>query len=62
MYMWYVYILESSKNDRFYVGMTFDLKQRFGEHNSKRGGVYTSRNGPFKLVFYEAYLDKADAI
>ena len=30
--MWYVYILKSSKDGKFYVGSTADLKRRFREH------------------------------
>ena len=60
--MFYVYVLESLKNGRLYTGRTNDLKRRFKEHNSKKGGVYTSNNSPFKLIFYEAYLNKKDAV
>lgn len=60
--MWYVYVLESSKNGLHYTGSTNNLRQRFSDHNSKRGGKYTGRNAPFKLIFYEAYLEKADAL
>ena len=59
--MWYTYLLESVRNKRFYVGVTSNLTRRVREHNSKRGGVYTSKSGPFTLIFYEAYLDKKDA-
>jgi putative endonuclease len=59
--MWYAYVLESQKNKTFYTGVTSDLKRRVEEHNAKQGGVYTSKNGPFKLIFYEAYLNKKDA-
>ncbi|MDP3740841.1 MAG: GIY-YIG nuclease family protein [bacterium] len=60
--MWYVYVLESKKNKRLYTGSTSDLKRRLSEHNSKKGGEYTSRAGPYKLIFYEAYIDKRDAV
>ena len=60
--MWYSYILQSRKNKRLYVGYTNDLKRRFIEHNQKRGGTYTSKNAPFDLIFYEAYIEKEDAI
>jgi len=62
MIMWYVYVLQSLKSIKLYTGITGDLKRRFNEHNSKRGGKYTSKNAPFKLIFYEAYLDKKDAV
>lgn len=59
--MWYTYVLISLKNKRRYTGITSDLKQRLEEHNSGIGGEYTSKNRPFKLVFYEAFLAKKDA-
>ena len=60
--MFYTYVLISLKNERLYTGFTSDLKRRFNEHNEKRGGKYTSKAGPFKIIFYEAYLDKKDAM
>ena len=60
--MWYVYVLRSISNKKLYTGVTGDLKKRFRDHNSKNGGEYTSNNGPFELIFYEAFLDKKDAI
>jgi len=59
--MYYTYILQSLKNSRRYVGSTNDLKQRIREHNSGIGGLYTKNNHPFKLIYYEAYLEKTDA-
>ena len=60
--MFYVYCLQSQTNDKIYVGSTSDLKKRFADHNNKLGGDFTSRNGPWKLVYYEAYLSKKDAM
>ena len=31
--MWYVYILESEKDDKHYIGSSNDLKRRIEEHN-----------------------------
>ena len=59
--MFYTYVLQSTKNERLYIGCTNDLKRRFHDHNKKHGSVYTSRNAPYKLIFYEAYLNKKDA-
>jgi putative endonuclease len=60
--MWYTYILQSKKNKNLYVGHSSDLKRRFTEHNQKRGGSYSSKNAPFDLIFYEAYVEKEDAV
>ena len=59
--MWYVYVLKSKKNSRLYTGFTSNLKIRLEQHNMKCGGVYTSKNGPFDLIYYESYKDKRDA-
>ena len=59
--MFYVYCLESSKNRKFYIGYTNDLKRRYEEHDSKRGGSFTSKNGSWKLIFYESYINEKDA-
>lgn len=56
--MYYAYVLKSIKNGRLYTGKTNDLRRRFKEHNDKRGG---SKNAPFELIFYEAYLNKKDS-
>ncbi len=44
-----------------YKGLTEDLKRRFTEH--KQGKVKSTRNlRPLKLIYYEAYLEKSDAL
>lgn len=58
--MWYVYILESLKDDNHYVGLTNDLKNRIEKHN--KGKVFSTKlRIPFKIIHYEAYLNKNDA-
>ena len=58
--MYYVYVLSGLKNKLLYTGYTDDLKQRLKEHNSGNGGIYSKKNKPFKLIFYEAFLSKTD--
>jgi len=60
--MWYTYNLFSLKTKTIYTGYTDDLKRRFVEHNSGSGGAYTSHNRPFKLIHYEAFLTKKEAM
>lgn len=60
--MWYVYVLKSLKNNIFYVGYTSNLKKRIRDHNSGNGSDFTNRNRPYKLIFYEAFESKVDAI
>lgn len=58
--MYYFYVLQFDKNKKFYYGFTDNLKGRIKAHKAKQSS-FTSRNGEFKLVFYEAYLNKKDA-
>lgn len=58
--MWYVYLIKSKKNLRWYTGCTSDLRNRFNEHNGNK--VQSTKNrGPFNLIYYEACIDKYDA-
>jgi len=60
--MYFVYILKSHKNNKSYVGMTGKLPQiRLVEHNI-HSNKWTTQNGPFKLVYYESYYCKTDAL
>jgi len=48
--MYYVYILQSLKDDSYYTGFTTNVEFRLKTHNS--GSVaYTSTKRPFKLVW-----------
>lgn len=61
--MFYVYVLELLKNNRkiFYIGYTEDLKKRLIEHSEQRNR--TTKNSEItKLVYYEACMNKTDAI
>lgn len=58
--MYYIYILESKRDNNLYVGYSNDLKRRFEEHNN--GDVDATKNRrPFKLIYYEAFLNQQDA-
>ncbi|MDP2933147.1 MAG: GIY-YIG nuclease family protein [bacterium] len=56
----YVYVLQSLKDGEWYIGKTKDLRKRFNEHMTKKSFATASR-GPWRLMFYEAYLDPEDA-
>jgi putative endonuclease len=58
--MFYVYILQSLKDKSLYIGYTSDLRKRLPTHN-KRQVVSTKDKAPWKLIYYEAYLEKKDA-
>ncbi len=59
--MYYVYILQSLKTKRLYIGHTDNLARRMDEHNTSRGGKYTRQNGPWKLVYSEEHPDRSSA-
>ena len=59
--MYYVYILQSGKDNNHYVGYTNDLRRRLKEHNEGKN-FSTAPRIPFKLIYYEAYIDKKDAV
>lgn len=58
--MFYLYILHSIKNGRYYVGSCQDLEQRFKQHNS---GLVKSTKGylPWELVYNEQYKTLSEA-
>ena len=59
--MYYTYVLESDKDDRFYTGFTKDLKLRFEQHD--KGLVESTRDRrPLGLVYYEACCHQENAI
>ncbi|MFQ6049888.1 MAG: GIY-YIG nuclease family protein [Candidatus Paceibacterales bacterium] len=58
--MYYVYFL-LLKNKQIYTGTAKNLKRRIYEH--KNGKVRSTKNKrPIKLIHYEAYLLKSDAL
>jgi len=57
---YYVYVLCSKKNKRWYTGFTVDLRKRFKEHNNNKVG-WTKNRGPFELIYYEACKNIIDA-
>lgn len=58
--MHYTYILQSSKDRKFYTGCCEDLRKRFKQHNNDLVGS-TKGRCPFILIYYEACLNKDDA-
>lgn len=60
--MFYVYLLECQDDESWYVGYTDDLRARIKRHNNGTGARTTARKENWRLIYYEAYLTKADAI
>ena len=59
--MYYTYVLYSRRDSKFYIGFTENLKRRIEEHASGKSHT-TSRLGEPKLIFYEAFAAKDDAV
>ena len=58
--MYIVYILQSKKNRRYYIGHTKDLEDRLPRHNS--GQVKSTKGGmPWEVVYTEEYRNKSEA-
>ncbi|MDP2820707.1 MAG: GIY-YIG nuclease family protein [bacterium] len=58
--MFYVYVLESIKNNNLYIGYTTDLVSRIKEHNQGLN-FSTKPEKPWKCIYYEACFNKNDA-
>ena len=60
--MSYVYILESlTEPERFYVGVTGDLRARLQKHNRSEV-THTSKHAPWRIKTYIAFSDKQQAL
>ncbi|MCP4651347.1 MAG: GIY-YIG nuclease family protein [PVC group bacterium] len=58
----YVYILQSQKNQKYYIGSTDRcVTRRLEEHNSGLGGTFTKINGPWKIVCFKCYSSIEEA-
>jgi putative endonuclease len=59
--VYYTYVLLSEYDMKFYVGFTQNLKLRFEQH--QKGLVESTEDRrPLKLVYYEACLNRNDAL
>lgn len=59
--MYYVYVIQSEKDKKLYIGHTDNLKRRFKEHAAGQVEA-TKLRTPFKLLYYEACNILKDAI
>ena len=56
----YVYILRSTRTQRFYIGHTEELQKRIAEHN--QGRVPSTKNrGPWELIYTEQFPSRSAA-
>lgn len=59
--MYYTFILQSQKDKSLYTGFTEDLKNRIKQHNLENVNSIKFK-GSYKLIFYEAFLNKEDTL
>ncbi len=57
----FVYILQSQKDDGYYIGYSPDVAKRLDYHNSGRQRSTKSRI-PFKVIYTEKYNSKKEAL
>lgn len=57
----YVYILEC-KDNTLYTGWTNSLERRIKVHNEGKGAKYTRGRLPVKLVYFEEFSTKNEAM
>ena len=59
--MYFVYVLISEKDKKFYTGFSEDVYKRLDQHN--KGLVESTKyRRPFKLVYFEASMNLEDAL
>jgi putative endonuclease len=60
--MFYVYVIYSDLVNRKYIGHTEDIERRLLEHNNGLLGVYTKNKGPWRLVYFESFQTRSEAM
>ena len=58
--MFFIYILKSSKNGKYYIGSTHNLEKRLKEHNSGKTRS-TKKLTPLEIVYTESYSTNKEA-
>ena len=58
---YFVYILRSEKDGSYYIGHTSNPEDRLERHNQGRS-QYTRTKVPWKLIHYEKFESKSDAM
>lgn len=57
----YVYVLRSTRDRQFYVGLTRNLPARLQAHNNGQVTSTKSR-APLELIYWEGCLNESDAV
>jgi putative endonuclease len=60
--MYFVYVIQSVKDKKFYTGITTNIKRRLNEHNRGLSSTPSTKSrGPFKLIYFERYNTRIEA-
>ena len=59
--MYFVYLLESLRDGKYYIGHTNNLNERLKYHNTGRC-KYTKNRGPWILRIYKSFSTRAEAM
>lgn len=57
----YIYIVQC-QDGSYYTGWTNQLEKRIKAHNNGKGAKYTKARKPVKLIYYETYSNKREAM
>ncbi|MCL6494962.1 MAG: GIY-YIG nuclease family protein [Ignavibacterium sp.] len=60
--MYTVYAIYSEQFNKIYIGQTENLERRMFEHNNGLLSLYSKRYKPWKVVYTEEYLTRAEAM
>jgi putative endonuclease len=58
---YYFYVLECADGS-FYGGYSVDVVRRVQQHNSGKGAKYTRSRTPVKLIYFECFQTKREAM
>jgi putative endonuclease len=61
MKFYYTYVLQSEKDKSTYIGSTSNLRERLADHNAGQTKSLKSKL-PYRLIYFEGYLTKTQAI
>ena len=59
--MFYNYIIFSEILNKYYIGSTTNIEERLVKHNHNHKG-FTGNKSDWKIVYFEEYMIKTDAL
>lgn len=59
--MYYVYLIESKKNGRYYIGQTNNLEERIKRHNEGRN-ISTKAYRSWEIKYWKDFKTRSEAI